>query len=134
MQKKFFSGTGKAMHAIQYSKPEMYNAAQDLSHHMHKAMQDHFKAMLHILKYSLDTVEQGLVRKANRDWDGSQSHEFVISGRSDLDYAKEPKDRLSVSRHVVYLEGAPAMFKSSTEKAVSLSTTKAGTHAGVTWV
>ncbi len=37
MQKKYFSGTGKAMHAMQYFKPELYNAVQDLPHHMHKA-------------------------------------------------------------------------------------------------
>jgi hypothetical protein len=49
------------MHAMQYSKPEMYNAVQDLSRHMHEATQDHLKAMLCILKYSLDTVKQGLV-------------------------------------------------------------------------
>jgi hypothetical protein len=60
MQKKYCSGTGKAMHVMQYSKPETYNAVQDLSCHMHKAMQDHFKAMLRVLKYSLDTVEHGL--------------------------------------------------------------------------
>jgi hypothetical protein len=90
MQKKYCSGTGKAMYAMQYSKPETYNAVQDLSCHMHKAAQDHFKAMLCVLKYSLDTVEQGLVPKPNRKWDGRQSHEFVISGRSDSDYAKEP--------------------------------------------
>ena len=51
-----------------------------------------------------------------------------------MDYAKEPKDRRSVSGHMVYLEGAPAMFKSSTEMTVSLSTTKAETYAGVTCV
>jgi hypothetical protein len=50
MQKKYCSGIGKAMHAMQYSKPETYNAVQDLSHHMHEATQDHFKAMLSILK------------------------------------------------------------------------------------
>jgi hypothetical protein len=32
---------------------------------------------------------------------------------------------------MVYLEGALAMFKSSTERTVSLSTTKAETYAGV---
>jgi hypothetical protein len=122
------------MHAIQYSKPETYNALQGLSHHMYKARQDHFKAMLCVLKYSLDTVEQELVLKPNRKWDGSQNHKFVIRGRSDSDYAKEPKDRCSVSRHVVYLEGVPAIFKSSTERTVSLSTTKAETYAGVTCV
>jgi hypothetical protein len=85
MQNFYFSGTGKTMHAMQYSKEEMYNAMQDLSCHMHEAMQDHFKAMLRILKYSLDTVEQGLVLKRNRKWDSSQSHQFVMSRRSDLD-------------------------------------------------
>ncbi len=66
MQKKYCCGTGKVMHAMQYSKPEMYNAVQDLSYHMHKATQDHYKAMLRVLKYSVDTVEQGLVLKPNR--------------------------------------------------------------------
>jgi hypothetical protein len=70
MQKKSHSGMGKAMHAMQQSKPETYNAVQDLSCHMYKATQDHFKAMLRILKYSLDTVEQGLLLKPNREWDG----------------------------------------------------------------
>jgi hypothetical protein len=99
-----------------------------------KGTQDHFKAMLHVLKYSLDTVEQGLVLKPYRKWDSRQSHEFVTSGRSDSDYTKEPKDRCSVSGHMVYLEGAPAMFKSSAERTVSLSTTEAEPYAGVTCV
>jgi hypothetical protein len=89
MQKIYCSGTEKAMHAMQYSKTEAYNAVQDLSCHMHEVMQDHYKAMVPILKCSLDTAEQGLILKPNRKWDGSQSHKFVISGRSDLDYAKE---------------------------------------------
>jgi hypothetical protein len=66
MQKKFCSGTGKAMHAMQYSNPDTYNTVQDLSCQMHKATQDHFKAMLHILKHILYTVEEGLVLKPNR--------------------------------------------------------------------
>ncbi len=70
MQKKACFGTGKAMHAMQDSKTETYNAVQDLSHNMHEATQDHFKAMSRVLKYSLDTVDQGLVLKPNRKWDG----------------------------------------------------------------
>jgi hypothetical protein len=34
----------------------------------------------------------------------------------------------------MYLEEAPTMFKSSTDRTVSLSTTKAETHAGITCV
>jgi hypothetical protein len=134
MQKKYCSGTGKAMHAMHYSKPEMYKAVQDLYHHIHEATWDHYKVMLHVLKYSLDYGDQGLVIKLNRKWDGSCSHEFVISGCSDLDYAKEANNRRSVSGHMVYLEGAPAMFKSSMERTVSLSTTEAETYASVTCV
>jgi hypothetical protein len=134
MQKKYCSGTGKAMHAVQYSKPETYNAVQDLSQHMHEATKDLYKAMLRVLKYSVNTADQGLVLKPNRKLDGSQNHKFVISGRSDSDYAKQPKDRCSISGHMVYLKGAPAMFKSSTERMVSLSLTEAETYAGVTCV
>jgi hypothetical protein len=115
MQKKYCSGTGKAIHAMQDSKQETYNAVQDLSRQMHKATQDHYKAMLHVLKYCVDTVNQGLVLKRKRKWDGSQNHKFIISRCSDSDYAKEPKDRHGVSGHMVYFEGAPTMFKSSTE-------------------
>ncbi len=71
MQKKYCSGTGKAMHAMQYSKPEMYNTVQDLSCHMQEATQDHYKAMLCPIKYSLDSIDQGLVLKPNRKWDSS---------------------------------------------------------------
>ncbi len=35
MQKKYCSGTRNAMHVMQYSKLETYNAVQDLSCHMH---------------------------------------------------------------------------------------------------
>jgi hypothetical protein len=35
MQKKYYSRTEKAVYAMKYSKPEMYNAVQDLSRHMH---------------------------------------------------------------------------------------------------
>jgi hypothetical protein len=67
MQTKYHSWTGKAMYAIQYSKPEMYNAVQDLLRHMHEAMKDHYKVMLCLLKYSVDIADQGLVLKSNRE-------------------------------------------------------------------
>jgi hypothetical protein len=101
---------------------------------MHEAMKDHYKAMLRVLKYSVDTADQGLMLKPNRKWDCIQNHKFIINECSDSDYAKEPKDTCSISGHVVYLKGAPAMFKSSTERTLSLSTTEAETCAGVTCV
>jgi hypothetical protein len=111
-QEKYCTGTGKAMHTMQYSKSETYNAVQNLSQHMHEATKDHYKAMLCVLKYSVNIANQGLVLKPNRKWDGSQTHELILSGCLDLDYAKEPKVMRSISGHMVYLKEAPAMFKS----------------------
>jgi hypothetical protein len=122
------------MHVMQYSKPETYNSVQDLSCHMRETTQDHYKAMLRVLKCSLDYGDQGLVIKPNRKWDDSHSHKFVISGHSNSDFAKEPNNRRSVLGHMVYLEVAPAMLKSSTERTGSLSTTKVEKYAGVTCV
>jgi hypothetical protein len=55
------------MHAMQCSKPETYNSVQDLSCHMHRATQKHYKAILRVLKYSVDMAEQGLVIKPNKN-------------------------------------------------------------------
>jgi hypothetical protein len=54
------------MHTMQYLKPETYNAVQDMSRHMYEATKECYKAMLHVLKYSVDTADQGLVLKPNR--------------------------------------------------------------------
>ncbi len=79
-------------------------------------------------------ASRGFAPKPTSTWDGSQDQESIISGRLYSDYATEPKDRCSVTGHVMYLEEAPAMFKSNMERTVSLSTTEAETHAGVTCV
>jgi hypothetical protein len=52
----------------------------------------------------------------------------------DSDYTNNPNDRCSVSGHVVYLKGAPAMFKSNIERTMSLSNTEAETYVGATCV
>jgi hypothetical protein len=83
-------------------------------------------------KQSTDNGDHDSVQQDKRG--GTVSADFVISGHLDSDYAKKPNDRRSVLGHVVYLEGAPTMFKSSTERTVPLSTTKAETYAGVTFV
>ena len=57
---------------------------------------------------------------------------FVISGRSDSDYAKCPATRRSVSGHNVKLEGAVIICKSGMQKTTTLSVTESETVAGVT--
>jgi hypothetical protein len=98
---------------------------------MTKATQVHFDAMLRLMKYVDDTSDRGLVLNPTRKWDGNKEHKFIISGRSDSDYAKDMQTRKSISGYRVLLEGAPVMFKSSTQKSVALSVCEAEQTAGV---
>jgi hypothetical protein len=81
---------------------------------MTSAMQVHMGAMLRFMKYVDDTRDRGLVPNPMQKWDGSINHEFIISRRSDSDYAKNTQTRKSISGYMVLLEGAPVMFNSLT--------------------
>ncbi len=130
-QTKYRSGVGKLMHMMQYSRPEIYNSVRDLARHMTKAGEEHFEAMLRVMKYCACTADRGLVLKPDGIWDGNpDTFEFVISGQSDSDYAKEELHK-SVSGHRVILNGAPVMFKSGTQRIVALSICKAKLYAGI---
>jgi hypothetical protein len=53
------------------------------------ATQVHYDAMLRVMKYVDDMSDRGCVLNLTRKWNGSKEHEFIISGRSDSDYAKD---------------------------------------------
>ena len=131
MQTKYRSGTGKLMHVIQYSLPQIYVSVRDLARHKQKPAEKHMKAMLHCMKHCVDRPNRGLLLAPRRRCNGENDFGFVISGKSDTDYAKQPDDRRSISGSIVYLEGAPVMFKSATQNHVALSVTVAELYAGV---
>ncbi len=56
------------------------------------------------------------MHQSTRKWDGTGKFQFKIGGRSD--YAKDKQTRQSVSGYVVYLEEAPVMHRSATQKTV----------------
>ncbi len=69
--------------------------------------------------------------KPSQKWDGSNEHQFRIRGRSDSDYSKDTQKRRSVSGYIVYLEDAPTMHRSATQKTVALSSSEAELNAAV---
>jgi hypothetical protein len=75
-----------------------YNAVRDLARHMTSATQVHYDAILSIMKNVDDTSDRGFVLNPTRKWDGNKEHEFIISGRSDSNYAKDTQTRKSISR------------------------------------
>jgi hypothetical protein len=130
-QTQYCSGVRKGMHMMQYSRPDTYNAVCNLARHMTDVMQVHFDAILRTIKYVGDTNDRGLVLNPTWKWNGSKDHEFIISGQSDSNYAKDMQTQKSISGYGVLLEGTPVMFKSSTQKSFALSFCEAEQTAGV---
>ena len=91
----------------------------------------HEKALGYLMKYLVETPNRGLVIFPDYIWDGSKDFKHVIHGRSDSDYAHCTNDRRSVSGGRIFVNGAPDMVRSSTQKTVTISVTEAESAAGV---
>jgi len=91
----------------------------------------HAEALGMTMKYVTATKNRGLVLSSDTVWDGSKDHKFVIHGRSDSDYAANTDDRRSISGGRVFLDGAPVVHRSATQKFVTLSVMEAEGAGGV---
>ena len=106
-----------------------------MAKHMQVANDSHTKAMERTMSYCLRTRERGLTLAPVGEWDGTdENFEFIVSGRSDSDYATDPETRRSVTGSRVSLNSAPVIWRSSTQKFVTLSVTEAEGGAAVTCV
>ena len=131
-QSKYWSGIGKRMHMMRWSRLDIYKATQDCTRHMKLAGRTHYNAMVCIMDYYVTTPERGLVLKPHGDWDRiSMYYKFEVMVKPDSDYAKCPDTRRSITGSVMYLNGVPVTFRSSNQKTVSLSTTKKMLNAAV---
>jgi hypothetical protein len=121
------SGTGKLLHLMKWSRPEIGNAVRELSRFMNGAGLSHMKAMYRVMNYCLNTSERGKVFKPNRHCkpENIDKFEFILEGYSDSDYAKDPVRRRSVSGFCSFLEGCPVSTKSRMQQITSLSVTEA---------
>jgi hypothetical protein len=124
-QKTYRSGVGKLLHMMRWSRPGCLNSVRELSRFMQGAMEAHMKAMHRTMKHCVGAPNQGMFLKPNATWDEDPDFEFVISGRSDLDCAKDLERRRSVSGCSVFLCGAPVSCASRMQGHVTLSVTEA---------
>ena len=124
-QRIYRSGTGKLLHMMKWSRPDILNPVRDLSRFMKEASGAHMAAMYRVMKYCVGTPNRGLVLKPNATCDGNPNFDFVIEEVSDSDFAKDPDTRCNVSGYAVFLCGAPMVIKSSMQLCVTLSVTEA---------
>jgi hypothetical protein len=125
------SSMQKLMYQMQYSRPSIAQAVCDLVQYMTCGNSKKLEAMMRCMRFVLCLKNAGILLKPSRKWDGSNKHQFCIRGKLDSDYAKDTQTRQSVSGCVVYLEDAPTMHRSATQKTVALLSCKAELNASV---
>ena len=117
---------------MRWSRPEIQNSVRELARHFQGAVEGHVKAMHRVMQYVISTPNRGLTLKPDRVWDGKdRNFEFIISGRSDSNFATCPDTRRSVSGWSVKFENCPIINKSVMQKVVALSVTEAELYASV---
>ena len=129
-QKKFRSGTGKLLHMMRWSRPDILNAVRELSKHMKNSNENHYKAMIKVMEYVRYTPNKGLVLRPHGHWDGKQDFKFDIVGYSDATWGSDPDNRRSISGTAVMLNGAPVSMKSGQQLSTTLSSAEAELVAG----
>jgi hypothetical protein len=130
--KKFRSGTGKLLHLMKWSRPDIKNAVRELSRFMMRTLGAHEVAMKRAMEFCIGTSERGWLLKPTGTWDGKdKSYKFKIHGYSDSDYAKDPETRRSVSGYATFLNDAPVTANSGMQNCVTLSVTEAELVAAI---
>ena len=130
MQMKYRSGTGKLLHLMKWSRPDVLNSVSELSHFMIGAMAYHLKVMYHVMQYCLVMKQKGLTLKPDCKWDGDPNFEFTLAGKSDSTYASDEEAK-SVTGYYTTLNGAIISYKSKGQTATTLSVTESELVAAV---
>jgi hypothetical protein len=86
--------------------------------------QAHWKALIHLVKYVVDTKLRALHIRPNKFHKG-----IHLEGISDSEFAGDHKTRVSIDGYVVYFCGAPTSWKSKSSKSVTPSSTEAEYYA-----
>ena len=124
-------GVGKLLHMMKWTRPDIINSVREMTGFYARATQKHFDRMKRTLKFCVCTPNRGIFLQPTKLYDGSDNFEFVITGCSDSDFAKDREDRKSVSAYATWLNGAPVAQKSRKQKHVSLSVAEAEESAAV---
>ena len=113
------------LYLVKHSRPDIANAVRELSKVADGATPGHWKALIRVVKYILDTSNLALKIKPKMQTE----HLFHMEGISDSEYGSDKDTRISVYGYIIYFCGAPIAWKSKSGKSVTLSSTEAEHYA-----
>jgi Reverse transcriptase (RNA-dependent DNA polymerase) len=118
----FRSGVGMLLYLIKYSRPDIGNAVREIAKVMDGPTELQVKSLYRLIKYVLDTKNQGLLMSPLEPEENST---WIMSAYCDSDYAGDKDGRKSVSGFVIYIQGCLISWKSRKQKSVTLSSSEA---------
>jgi hypothetical protein len=130
--KTYRSGVGKMLHMMKWSRNDIMNRVRELSRFMPAPTDFYLERMYKAMNYVRNTALHGNYIKPDSVWtNDDKTFEFIVTGRSDSEYALDPDTRHSVSGGTVFLCGAVISAFSRIQKCVTLSVTEAEFVAAV---
>ena len=124
-QELYRSGVGMLLYLVKHSRPDIANAVRELSKCMTGANAAAYKELLRVIKFVLDTRDYGL--KLAPKWVDAMLWELQIY--SDSDWAGDKDNRKSITGFIIFLLGAPILWRSKAQGSVALSSTEAEFYA-----
>jgi hypothetical protein len=119
----YHAGVGTLLYLIKYSRPDIANVVRELSKCMDKATPAAFKEMKRAMRFVANTKECGL--RIEPDEPSKDKFKWNMVVYTDSDWTGDKEDRQSVSGYVVFLLGVPILWKSKSQKSVTLSSSEA---------
>jgi hypothetical protein len=108
---------GKIIYYMTKIGPDLSNAVRDLSAHLSNPGEEHWKSLERCVGYLSDHEDRGLILKRPKS--------LQCISYTDSDYAKDEKDRKSISGRINTVGGMITSWSSKKQSTVSLSSTEA---------
>ena len=118
-QSTYQSGVGILLWLMKHSRPDIANSVREASKVMDGATMSHWKYLMRIIKYVIDTNNYTLCHRVK------YGEEAIIEGYCDSDYAGDKDTRRSVTGYAIYLNGCLIAWKSKSQRSVTLSSSEA---------
>jgi hypothetical protein len=117
----FRSGIGTLLYLVKHSRPDIANSVRELSKVMDGATVAHFKMLLRVVKYVVDTKEKCFTFLPRFENGG----DYNVIAFCDSDYSGDTETRHSVTGFVIYVNQVAVAWKSKAQRNVTLSSTEA---------
>ena len=106
---------------IKHSRPDIANCTRELSKVLDGATASAYKEMIRVIKFVVSTKEWGLKFSPTFEKD----KKWKLTMYTDSDYGGDKETRISVTGYILFFMGVPIIWKSKSQRSVTLSSSEA---------